>query len=163
MNQMMTKPALRNVVSQPGTGRLQRVMGVTHTYRLEEQQTGGTLACIEVDVPPGAGVPPHTHYWEDELFYVLQGSVEITGDDLPRPTVLSQGGLFYSPKRRTHGFRNNTDQPLRLLVLMTPGGNMQRMFGALSALSARAKGNPKPEDVAALCAPFDIMFAPAAA
>jgi hypothetical protein len=50
----------------------------------------------------------------------LEGTVEITGDDLPGPTNLPKGGLFYGPRGRLHGFRNPTDTPSRLLVLMTP-------------------------------------------
>lgn len=135
-------------------------MGVTHTYRLEQQETGGALACIEVVVPPGEGIPPHTHHVEDEIFYVIEGAVEILGDDMPGPVNIPQGGLFYGPRGRLHGFRNPTDAPIRLLVLMTPGGNMQRMFGALAELTARSPGLPAPEEVGALCSQYDIIFAP---
>ena len=111
-------------------------------------------------MPPGHGIPPHTHHREDEVFYVIEGTVEISGDDLPGPATLPQGELFYGPRGRLHGFRNPTDAPSRLLVLMTPGGNMQRMFGALAALTARSQGLPAPEEVRALCAQYDIIFAP---
>jgi hypothetical protein len=40
MDQSAEKPLLRNVVSLPGAGRPETVIGVTHTYRLEEQQSG---------------------------------------------------------------------------------------------------------------------------
>jgi mannose-6-phosphate isomerase-like protein (cupin superfamily) len=156
----MNEPIRRNIVSLPDTGRLETVIGVTHTYRLEEQQTGGALACIEVLVPPDQGVPPHTHHLEDEIFYVLTGTVEIAGDDLPGPTNIPQGCLFYGPRGRMHGFRNPTDKPIRLLTFMTPGGNMQRMFGALATLTARSQGLPDPEDVMTLCAQYDTIFAP---
>jgi hypothetical protein len=39
---------------------------------------------------------------------------------------------------------------------------MQRMFGALAALTARSQGLPGAEDVAAPCAQCDIVFAPPA-
>ncbi len=160
MTQPPGEPCVRNVLSFPGTGRAETVLAVTHTYRLEAQQTGGALACVDLVVPPGHGIPPHTHHREDEIFYVIEGSVEITGDDLPGPTILPQGGLFYGPRGRLHGFRNPAETPSRLLVLMTPGGNMQRMFGALAALTASAPGMPAPEEVRALCAQYDIVFAP---
>ncbi len=160
MNESAKKPLLRNVVSLPGTGRPENVIGVTHTYRLEEQQSGGDLVCIEVVVQPGHGVPPHTHHLEDETFYVIEGTVEITGDDLPSgPTNLGRGSLFYSPKGRMHGFRNPTAEDARLLCFMTPGGNMQRMFAALADLTSRTDGKPVPAEVSKLCAGFNITFA----
>ena len=90
MEQSTSETSLRNIVSLPGAGRAETVLGVTHIYRLEEQQTGGRLACLDLTVPPGHGVPPHTHHLEDELFYVIDGAVEITGDDLPAATRLEK-------------------------------------------------------------------------
>jgi quercetin dioxygenase-like cupin family protein len=159
MQQSASETELCNIVRLPSTGRAEKVLGVTHIYRLEEQQTGGRLACLDLTVPPGHGVPPHTHHLEDELFYVIDGAVEITGDDLPGATWLEKGALFYGPRGRMHGFHNPTDMPSHLLVLMTPGGNMQRMFGALAALTASSQGFPKPEDVKTLCAEYDVIFA----
>jgi quercetin dioxygenase-like cupin family protein len=159
MEQPTKKPLLPNVVSLPGAGRPDAVLGVTHTYRLEEQQSGGELACIEVVVPPDHGVPPHTHHLEDETFYVIDGTVEITGDDLTGATNLPQGSLFYRPRGRMHGFRNPTSAVTRLLVFMTPGGNMQRMFAALADLTSRTEGKPTPREVTELCARFNITFA----
>jgi mannose-6-phosphate isomerase-like protein (cupin superfamily) len=160
MDQSAEQPRLRNFISPPGAGRPEDVVGVTHTYRLEEQQSGGRLACIEIDVHPGHGVPPHTHHLEDETFYVLEGMIEIVGDDLSGPANLPRGSLFYSPKGRMHGFRNATNDPARMIVFMTPGGNMQRMFAALAELTARTQGKPEPAAVTELCARYDIIFAP---
>ncbi len=120
MNQVANQHDLRNIVSLPGTGRREVVLGINHLYRLEEQQTGGALACIETIVPPDHGVPPHTHHLEDEIFYVIEGCVEVSGDDLSEPKTLPRGAMFYSPKGRMHSFRNPTNIPARLIVFMTP-------------------------------------------
>jgi mannose-6-phosphate isomerase-like protein (cupin superfamily) len=122
MEKSKNETGLRNIISAPGTGRSEVVLGVSHIYRLEEQQTNGALACIETLVPPGHGIPPHTHHVEDEIFYVAEGCVEISGDDLPGPTTIPQGAIFYSPRGRMHSFRNPVDTPIRLVIFMTPGG-----------------------------------------
>jgi mannose-6-phosphate isomerase-like protein (cupin superfamily) len=150
--------SLRNLVSFPATARVEKVLGLDHRYLLEEQQSAGRLACLDLSVPPGHGVPPHMHHLEDEMFYVLDGAVDVAGDDLTEPVRLERGALFYGPRGRMHGFHNPTDQPSHLLVLMTPGGNMQRMFGALAALTASSQGAPKLEEVRTLCAQYDINF-----
>ena len=159
MEQSTDETLVRNTISLPGAGRTENVLGVTHTYRLEEQQTGGRLAVLDLTVPPGHGVPPHKHTLEDELFYVIEGAVEVIGDDLPGQTRVEKGALFYGPRGRMHSFHNHTETPSNLLVLVTPGGNIQRMFGALAALTASSQGFPKPEDVKTLCAGYDIIFA----
>ncbi len=51
-------PSQTNFVSPPGTGRLQRILVVTQTYKAESDQTAGQLVCVEIEVPPGQGVPP---------------------------------------------------------------------------------------------------------
>jgi quercetin dioxygenase-like cupin family protein len=121
MDESARKPLLRNVVSLPGTGRPETVIGVTHTYRLEEQQSGGALACIEVVVKPDHGIPPHSHHLGDETFYVIEGTVEITGDDLAAgPTNLSRGNLFY---RTAIGLRWMSERATRyaLAILLFAG------------------------------------------
>ena len=92
MNDPIEQPAPRNFMSMPGTGRAETVIGVTHTYRLEVQETAGALACVDLVVPPGHGLPPHTHHLEDEIFYVTEGTVEFVGDDIAGPVSLPQGG-----------------------------------------------------------------------
>jgi quercetin dioxygenase-like cupin family protein len=94
MNQVANQHQPRNIVSLPGAGRSEVVLGINHLYRLEEQQTGGALACIEALVPPDHGVPPHTHYLEDEIFYVVEGCVQVSGDDLSEPMTIPQGTLL---------------------------------------------------------------------
>ena len=137
---------------------MEQVLAVSHSYLLKEQQSGGALAIVELVVPTGHGIPPHTHMREDEIFYVLDGELEIVGDDLPGPVRVPKGALFYGARGRMHGFHNPELTASRVLVLMTPGGNMQRMFGALAALTS-AEGMPKPEQVKALCADYGIIFA----
>jgi len=150
----------RNVITFPNAGRREAVVGVEHTYLLEQQQSGGSLICLDVTVPPGHGVPPHTHHLEDETFYVLDGVVQIVGDDLAGPTTLARGGLFYGPRGRLHGFRNTSETTTRLLIFVTPGSNLQKMFMELADLTAHSKDMPSPQALAELSARYNIIFAP---
>jgi len=163
MDQSDSRAVPRNLVSLQGEGREETVLGVTHTYRLEEQQTGGAIACVDLVVGPGHGIPPHSHQLEDEIFYVTEGSVEIVGDDLAGPATVPQGALFYGPRGKMHGFRNGGAVPARLLLFMTPGGNMQRMFAALAELTMNSHSMPAIEEVDRLCAKFDMVIGPASA
>jgi hypothetical protein len=42
------------------------------------EETEGQFSLFEAIIPPGGGPPPHLHQWEDEAFYVLEGSVAFT-------------------------------------------------------------------------------------
>ena len=60
-----------------GTGPLYWGPGDRVTFLVTGAQSGGACFIIEVMTPPGGGPPPHIHYFEEESFYVLQGSVTI--------------------------------------------------------------------------------------
>ncbi len=158
MNTSLDRRFLHNIVSQPGEGRLEPVLGVSHIYKLEAQHACNALACIETKVTPGHGVAPHTHSREDELFYVASGMVEVVGDDLDGPVRLGRGGMFYSPRGRRHAFRNPGTDDAVLFIVMSPGANMQAMFGELSALTVSSPAMPAAAQVTALCADYGIAF-----
>src|SRR5260221_10168708 len=130
MNGATSKTALANCYSLPGAGRGEAIMGVTQIYKLEAGQTGGSLVCVEITVPPGQGIPPHTHRDEDESFYVIAGRVVIEGDDIgDAPVGLDAGSMFHGPRGRLHGFRCEGPEAARILVFLSPGARTQEMFG----------------------------------
>src|SRR6476469_2433388 len=52
------------------------VVGDVYTILVSGKQSGGRYALIDMYVPPGGGPPPHRHDFE-EMFHVLEGSVEV--------------------------------------------------------------------------------------
>jgi hypothetical protein len=60
-----------------------------------------------------------------------------------------------------HGFCDAAEQQSRVLIFMTPGHNIQRMFAGLAELTEKTHGEPARQDVVTLCAEYDIAFAPA--
>jgi quercetin dioxygenase-like cupin family protein len=150
---------VNNHFSPAGTGRAEAVLGTALRYKAEPAETGGRMACVEITVPPGAGVPPHRHEAEDEAFYVLSGRVAISGDDCEGGAVrLEAGGFFFGPRGRVHGFRNEDGEAARLLVVVTPGTGIAAMFADLAALGREGAGGPDPALVAAICAGYGITF-----
>jgi hypothetical protein len=87
-------------------------------YRVKASgaRTGGLFGLVEVSTPEGSGPPPHVHEREDEAFYVLEGSYEVTvGDD----RFDAREGSFtatWSAQRRpdTSGSRRRSDTPGRV-------------------------------------------------
>ncbi len=159
-SEALSRMDANNHFSPAGSGRAEAVLGTALRYKAEPSETGGRMACVEVAVPPGAGVPPHRHESEDEAFYVLSGRVTISGDDCEGGAVrLEAGGFFFGPRGRVHGFRNEDGEAAaRLLVVVTPGTGIAAMFADLAALGREGAGGPDPARVAAICGGYGVTF-----
>jgi len=95
------------------------ILGGTVDIHATLEETGNSYSIIEVGIPPRfPGVPPHYHEHITESFYILDGIIEVFGNDEWSPS--RRGDFFLIPPRTVHGYRNNTDQPARFLI-MGPG------------------------------------------
>lgn len=65
------------------------------------------------------GARPHFHKTFSESFYVLEG--EITLLDGEEWVTAGEGDFLYVPSHRPHAFRNDSDAPVRMLILFSPG------------------------------------------
>lgn len=111
----------------PGGGPSRWAFGDRYTLKSGEYNTGKTLTLIEAVIPPGGGPPPHIHHWEEEAFYVLDGSVEFqNGEDRIGAT---NGSFVYVPRGALHAFKNTTDEPCKMLILFVPGGKDRFFLG----------------------------------
>jgi quercetin dioxygenase-like cupin family protein len=61
-----------------GSGKQLKFMGVTH--KLTQPQTGSAFYLFESEFEPETGNSLHIHRYEDEVVYVLQGSIQIRLD-----------------------------------------------------------------------------------
>ncbi|MCD2423259.1 cupin domain-containing protein [Niabella pedocola] len=81
-------------------------------------QTGEALAILELTLPRGGEPPPHIHTHEDEAFYVVEGTIDVT--IAGKTTSLKAGEALFAPKNVPHSFRILTERAT-LLNLITPG------------------------------------------
>jgi mannose-6-phosphate isomerase-like protein (cupin superfamily) len=71
-------------------------------------------------VPPGANVPPpHSHPWNEELVYLLQGTLRYTVGSNTRD--LQSGDFMATPHGTVHAFSNPHAVEARAPVINTPG------------------------------------------
>lgn len=151
--------ALTAFVRGPGEGSPLNVMGSPYVVKASAAETGDAFCCIECTVQPGAGVPPHTHTYEHEAFYVLAGEIVVDGADLRGPTRLGAGAFFFTPRGRQHTFRNEGTEVARFLLVCTPGAGMEAMFTAFDAAGRSAGGAPPPAEIGAIAARAGVVFA----
>jgi quercetin dioxygenase-like cupin family protein len=92
--------------------------GIDFTVKAGELGQGRRVAVVEYTTRAGEEPPDHTHGTEDEMFYVLDGSVEFRcGAD---SFDLADGGFVFLPRGIEHGYRIRGDGDVRLLTITAP-------------------------------------------
>ena len=112
------------------------------------------LFVAEHPVPPGYFVPPHRHEADDELLYVMEGSLTLIGETGER--VAPAGTCARFAKGDLHGFRNDTDATAKLLVMAQPGVQAAEMFRHFDR--AAGKGPLTPDDVVGIAGQYGVRF-----
>jgi quercetin dioxygenase-like cupin family protein len=92
--------------------------GVDFTVKASEIQEGNGAAFMEYVTRKGEEPPNHTHHTEDEMFYVLEGTITFRCGDATFD--LERGGFIFLPSGIEHGYSIHGDEPVRLIVVTVP-------------------------------------------
>ena len=116
-------------------------------FLLDGEQSGGSVAIFEFDVPAGAKIAAaHSHDGYDETIYGLEGTLTWTLEGTP--TDVGPGEAFFIPRGAVHHFDNAGEIDARALAVVTPGILGPAFFEEVAAvLDAAVDGPP---DVAAI-------------
>ena len=107
------------------------------------------------DVPRALAAPLHRHNREDEYSFVLQGRMgALLGDEVVEAGV---GDLVFKPRKQWHTFWNASDEPCRILEIISPAG-FERFFAELVNLGG--VGGAEPQTLADLCARYELEMRP---
>ena len=136
----------------PGSGQSLNVIGDNQIVRLTGEDTGGAFALIEQHNPPGVGVPMHLHENEDELFHIVEGSMEFTTQG--KTHLATAGTSVFLPKNIPHSFVTVGDVPVKTLLMVFPAG-AEKMFYELNDLPP---GPPDMEKVVEICGRHGVRF-----
>ncbi len=97
------------------------VDGCRDRFLIDSEDGGGRFAVVEhLLAPRSIAAPMHRHTKEDEFSLILEGSVSFhaAGEEVEA----TLGDLVFKPRGEWHTFWNATDQPARLLEIISPGG-----------------------------------------
>jgi quercetin dioxygenase-like cupin family protein len=116
-------------------------------FLVEGEQSGGSVALFEFDVPAGARVPiAHSHDAYEETVYGLEGVLTWTVEGT---TVdVGPGETLCIPRGAVHHFDNTHDTDATALAIVTPGILGPGYFRDLASVLEAAAGGPP--DLAAL-------------
>lgn len=121
----------------PGEGDELRAFGHPLTVLLNGEQTGGKIAVLRGEVPPGGGPPLHVHHRDDEIFLVTEGRIRFFVDGTW--TEVAAGGTVYLPKGIPHRFHNNSTVVGHYFVITTPSG-FEKLFAECAVEFAKPGG-----------------------
>jgi quercetin dioxygenase-like cupin family protein len=116
-------------------------------FLLEGEESGGSVAAFEFDVPAGARVAAgHSHNGYDETIYGIEGVLTWTIDD--SSTDVGPGEVLFIPRGAVHHFDNTGDVDAKALAIVTPGILGPDYFREVATILDAAAGGPP--DFAAL-------------
>jgi quercetin dioxygenase-like cupin family protein len=150
-------------ILQPEAGETYLLAGDTLTFKAVGLETGGAYTLFETCSAPGSGVPAHLHRYEEEAFFVLEGTYAFGIGE--RLVELGPGGFVFGPRGIPHSYRNVGPTPGRMLTLVTPGGLFEQ-FTAEAGQPLAGSDLPTPvappdlARLAALAAKYGIDFLP---
>lgn len=138
---------------EPGEGKLVDLGGVGVHFKVRGEQTGGAYAVVEHPVSPATIVEPHVHQHEDELSFILEGTVWARVGD--QEMELTAGSYLWKPRNVLHTFWNPGPEPARILEIISPAG-FENFFEQLADLLQQP--TPSDDEVYALCDRYGLTF-----
>lgn len=158
------------LVVPPGLGKTLVTAAQRVTFKVTGEHTP-TSSTFEVVVPPGFDVGAHAHVRSEELFYVLEGELDVlafeplvrtrdswhgwespSGQRVVRATA---GTLILVPPGCPHAFANPTGDPVRMLFQASPPPDHERYFEELMDILGSG-GPPDHDAIEALRLRYDI-------
>lgn len=156
---------------KPGDGERIRGGGLDATLKVPGGQDTSFASTFSVTAPPGYDVGAHVHTRSRELFFVLDGELDILAFEPVDRSVPDwhewvshsgehflrggPGSCLQVPYGVPHAFANPTDKPTTFLLQQAPGGH-EEYFRELAELLRVGDGRPDPAAVKELRLRHDI-------
>jgi quercetin dioxygenase-like cupin family protein len=101
-----------------------------HTFLVKSAETENRFFLLEVRTQPGAEPPPHFLSEQDEVFYILEGELEVYC--MGQVRTARAGDVVFFPRQQARAvyFLSPT---LRFLSLVQPAGGLDKYFEAMSS------------------------------
>ncbi len=100
--------------------------------KVSGSDTDGDLAIFEqTSLSQGRGTPLHIHHFQDEIFYVLEGSYYFqVGDE---KFNLSKGDSIFLPRKVPNAWTQESEKG-KMIVILQPAGKLENFFVTVAAL-----------------------------
>ncbi|MCE3295057.1 MAG: quercetin 2,3-dioxygenase [Crocinitomicaceae bacterium] len=114
------------LILKAGQGRIYNCGTMTAIFKADENETNEGYSVSEWWLEPNSEGPgAHSHEANDEVFYVLEGSVSfLTGEEWINA---EKGAFLRIPAGTIHDFKNITNEKAGVLNFFIPGGFERNM------------------------------------
>ena len=141
---------------QPQEQPVIKIGGLEIRYLMDGTVTGAGSGMFELTVAPGARVPPaHSHSNNEEIVYVLEGTLRYSVDGEMRD--LTPGERMFSPRNSVHAFSNPHEATAKALIMLTPDIGAQYFRDIAEIVGA--PGGPDPAKMAAMMGKYGLVLA----
>lgn len=124
----------------PEEGRSYPCGPMRTVFKADGVETGSRYSVSEWWVKPDRmGVGPHSHEANEELFYVIEGTMTFQVAD--RFVDAPAGSFLRIPAGMIHGFENRTAERAGVLNVFIPGGFEERMPEVVAWFAAHPEGD----------------------
>jgi quercetin dioxygenase-like cupin family protein len=129
-------------IINPEEGESLNLNGISVTFKVTSELSNNQLGIYEIVLPPRTvGAKLHYHRFMDETFIVNKGVLTIEAGDTRKKAL--PGTVAYIPRFTPHGFRNDSDDTVELLLIFNPSEKREGFFKGLHETLSETPVNPK--------------------
>lgn len=99
-----------NMRGGPGTVTLE------HFFRKDEFGGSRFKVCARLILPPGAGIGPHAHEGEDEVWLVVKGRARVTDNGVT--SEVGPGDAVITGRGQSHAIVNDGGEPFEAIAII---------------------------------------------
>jgi mannose-6-phosphate isomerase-like protein (cupin superfamily) len=126
-----TAPLQARIVTPEEAASL-KAFGLDLKVLLTTEATGGAVSVLMGWHKPGEGPSDHVHFSQEEIFFIVEGTYELTVGD--QTTTAGPGTIVFIPRNVVHRFKNAGETIACMLDWSLPGGQDQ-YFKAMAELA----------------------------
>ena len=117
-------------IIRPEEGESLNLNGLSVTFKVTSELSNNQLGAYEISLPPNTvGAKLHYHRFMDETFIEQKGTLTIgVGDN---ELKAQPGKEAYVPRFTPHGFRNDTNETVKLMLIFNPSEKREGFFKGL--------------------------------
>lgn len=115
------------------------------------KQSSGDSFAWHATFPIETFVPPHTHPYQDEYIFVIDGRIDLLLDGKKRTAGV--GDLVRMPRGLPHAFFNNSGEPVTALFWAAPAGKLLELYRRLHNVT-------NPAEAVKIARDYDVLFGP---
>jgi len=138
-NGARTSP-LQPIIVKPEQALALKAFGLDLKVFLTTEATGGAISVLMGWHKPGEGAPDHVHFDQEEMFFIIEGTYELTVGG--QTSTAGPGTIVFVPRNTVHRFKNVGDTTACMLDWSLPGGQ-DHYFKAISELAAGGSNGEK--------------------